>query len=106
MNATYRQFGLVALLTGTVFAGGCAVYATPGDVGVAVVPPPVVVGPPPVVVRPYPYYGYYGYRPAPRAYPRYAPPPRYAAPRYSAPRYSAPGYSAPGRPVPRYQAPR
>lgn len=93
MNASFRQLGLVALLAGTAFAGGCAVYATPGDaaVGVSVVPPPVIIGPPPpVFVRPYPYYGYYGYRPAPRAYPRYPGPPRYVAPRQSAPRYFAP----------------
>ena len=91
MNARYRQLGLVTVLAGTVFAGGCAVYATPADVGVSVVPPPVIIGPPPpVVVRPYPYYGYYGYRPAPRVYPRYATPPRYPAPRFSAPRYHAP----------------
>lgn len=94
MNATLRHLSLAGLLTATLFAGGCAVYATPGDVGVAVVPPPVVVGPPPVYVRPYPYYGYYGYRPAPRMVPRYSGPPRYAAP---PPRGPAP---------PRYFAPR
>lgn len=93
MNASTRQLGLVGLLAATALAGGCAVYATPGDpaVGVSVVPPPVIVSPPPpVVVRPYPYYGYYGYRPAPRAYPRYPGPPRYAPPRHAPPRYYPP----------------
>lgn len=93
MNASYRRLGLVGLFAATAIAGGCAVYATPADVGVAVVPPPVIVGPPPpVLVRPYPYYGYYGYRPAPRVVPRYPGPPRYVMP--------------PRGPAPRYQAPR
>ncbi|MET0507872.1 MAG: hypothetical protein ABWZ78_06760 [Burkholderiaceae bacterium] len=77
--------GTVALLAAAALAGGCAVYATPADVGVAVVPPPVYVGPP-VVVRPYGYWGHYGYggyggyggyyRP-PYYPPRYGPPPRF-----------------------------
>ena len=101
MNASLRQMGRVGLLAATVAAGGCAVYATPGDpaVGVSVVPPPVIIDPsPPVVVRPYPYYGYYGYRPGPRIYPRAPAPPRYVAPRNAPP----PRYHAP----PRYRPPR
>lgn len=93
MNASLRHLSLAGVLTATLFAGGCAVYATPADVGVgvSVVPPPVIVAPPPVYVRPYPYYGYYGYRPAPRMVPRYPGPPRYMAPpRGPAPRYHAP----------------
>ena len=54
-----RQLSLVAAIGSTLLAGGCAVYATPGDVGVAVVPPPVVVAP--LVVRPWGGWGYRGY---------------------------------------------
>ncbi len=55
------RIALAAVIGSTLFAGGCAVYATPGDVGVAIAPPPVVIGPP-VVVRPWGGwgYGYYG----------------------------------------------
>lgn len=58
MDGLKRLAG-IALLGSTVMLGGCAVYATPGETSVAVVPPPVVVGPP-VVVAPWGYWG--GYR--------------------------------------------
>ena len=41
MNGTLRRIGTVSLLAAAALAGGCAVYATPADVGVAVAPPPV-----------------------------------------------------------------
>ena len=79
MKGTLRRIGTVSLLAAAALAGGCAVYATPADVGVAVAPPPVIIAPP-VVVRPYGYWGYYGYhgyyRP-PYYPPRYGPPPRF-----------------------------
>jgi hypothetical protein len=80
MKGTLRRIGTVSLLAAAALAGGCAVYATPADVGVAVAPPPVIIGPP-VVVRPYGYWGgYYGYRGyyrPPYYPPRYGPPPRF-----------------------------
>lgn len=100
MTPLLRRLGLVGLLTGAALAGGCAVYATPGDVGVAVIPPPVVVAPAPVLVRPYSYYGYYGYRPAPRIYPRYP------GPGYGGRGYGGPPRGGPYGPPPRYFAPR
>ncbi len=56
-----RRFALAAVIGSTLFAGGCAVYATPGDVGVAIVPPPVVIAPP-ILIRPWGWgsRGYYG----------------------------------------------
>lgn len=54
-----RRLALAAVIASTAFAGGCAVYATPGDVGIAVVPPPIVIGPP-LIVRPWGGWGYRG----------------------------------------------
>ena len=69
MNARFRRLALAGVLAATAVAGGCSIYATPGDVRVGVALPPVVVGPPALVVRPYYGHGYgpYGYR-GPRGY--------------------------------------